>query len=119
LPGDAPIPDWAARLFVCAITRTEKELTIVCPQRSIPAGSACDSDWRCLRIDGSFDLNQTGVIASLAGPLAAAGIGIFVVSTYDTDYVLVRDANIERAVVVMSDAGHEVCSGDNERQRRA
>lgn len=111
--NDAPIPDWAAMTSFCSITRTQKELTIVCPQNIIPFGCECDTDWRCFRIDGSFDLNQIGVISSLAAPLARAGISIFVVSSFDTDYILVKKEKVEQAVTVLSDNGHLIARPEN------
>ena len=106
--SDTPIPDWAVTASLCSITRTDKELTVVCPQNIIPADIKHERDWRCFRIDGSFDLNQIGVISSLAAPLAQAGISIFVVSSYDTDYILVKEQKVEQAVAVLSDNGHSI-----------
>ena len=93
---------------LCSITRTKKDLTIVCPQNIIPPDSESDLNWRCFRIDGTFDLNQIGVISSLAAPLAQADISIFVISTYDTDYILVKDQKVEHAVSVLIDYGHMI-----------
>ena len=103
-----PIPDWAATTMMCSVTRTKKELTIVCPKMIIPAESDCDCNWRCFRIDGGFDLDEIGVIASVSVPLAEAGISIYVVSTYDTDYFLVKDIAAEKAFAVLKDSGHKI-----------
>ncbi len=105
-PHIASIPEWALMTPLCSITRTEKELTIVCPQSVVPAGSECDKNWRCFRIDGSFDFNQIGIISSLATPLAKGSISIFVVSTYDTDYILVKEEKVEHAITVLTNDGH-------------
>ena len=105
-PHIASIPEWALMTSLCSITRTEKELTIVCPQSVVPPGCECDKNWRCFRIDGSFDFNQIGVISSLATPLAEGGISIFVVSTYDTDYILVKEEKVEHAITVLTNDGH-------------
>jgi hypothetical protein len=113
--SDAPIPEWAVTASLCSITRTEKELTVVCPQNIILAGVKHESNWRCFRVGGSFDLNQTGVISSLAAPLARAGISIFVVSSYDTDYILVKDKKIEQTIAVLSDNGHLITAGPSYR----
>ncbi len=104
----APIPDWAATTMMCSITRTNKELTIVCPQNIIPADADYDCNWRCFRIDGSFDFDEIGVIASVSVPLAESGISIYVVSTYDTDYFLVKDIAAEKAVTVLTDNNHKI-----------
>jgi hypothetical protein len=108
LPATAPIPDWALGGSFCSITRTETELTIVCREDAIPSDSECVRNWRCLRVDGRFDLDETGVIASLSEPLAEAGISIYVVSSYDTDYLLVQGEMLKRAVSVLCDRGHVV-----------
>lgn len=108
LPNTAPIPDWALTETPVSITRTDKELTIVCAQDIIPLELQCDFNWRCFKIDGSFDLNQTGVISSISSPLANAGISIYVISTYDTDYFLVQDKNLEQTISTLSNAGHSI-----------
>jgi len=108
LPNTAPIPDWALTETPVSITRTDKELTIVCAQDIIPLELQCDFNWRCFKIDGSFDLNQIGVISSISSPLADAGISIYVISTYDTDYFLVQNENLEQAISTLSDIGHNI-----------
>jgi hypothetical protein len=108
-----PIPEWAAAASFCSITRTQKELTVVCPQNIIASDCECDADWMCFRVDGSFDLNQIGVISSLAAPLAQAGISIFVVSSYDTDYILVKKGKGEQAVTVLTNSGHSIAGLEN------
>jgi len=102
------IPDWAVKATMCSITQTKKELTIVCPQNIIPVDTNYDGNWRCFRIDGSFDLDEIGVIASVSVPLAEAGISIYVVSTYDTDYFLIKDIAAEKAVTVLTDNNHKI-----------
>src|SRR5210317_1705199 len=81
LPNTAPIPDWAAAQSLASITRTEKELTIVCRPEILPSQYQSGLKWRCFKIAGSFDLNQIGVISSISSPLADAGISIYVIST--------------------------------------
>ena len=110
LPADAaapPIPDRAA-LF--SVTRTSEELSIVCPAADAPGDAQVESGWRALAVEGPLDFGLTGILASLAQPLAAAGIPIFALSTYDTDYVLVRAPALEAAVAALRDAGHTVTS---------
>jgi hypothetical protein len=108
LPKDAPIPDWALTQSLISITRSEKELTIVCRQDIIPSEPQSDLNWRCFRIDGSFDLNQIGVISSISSPLADAGVSIYVISTYDTDYFLVKENNLDKTISTLSNSGHSV-----------
>lgn len=114
LDGAAQIPAWGSLVDVGAdaglvsITRTPDELTIVCPQHHVPDGIQAERDWRCIRVAGPLDLALTGVLASLAEPLAQARISIFAVSTYDTDYLMVKDKHLDRAMHVLLRAGHRV-----------
>jgi uncharacterized protein len=108
LEPTARIPDWATAQPWFSITRTPSELSIVCPEEPVPAEVSCDRGWRVLELQGPFDLATTGVVASIAGPLAAAGVSLFVVSTYDTDYVLVKDAALGEAISALAARGHRV-----------
>lgn len=109
LSPDAPLPAWADAGPFVSITRTRDELSIVCAQWTVPAGVSRDVDWRCLKVEGPFDLaTTTGVLASLAMPLARAGISLFVVATFDTDYLLVKDQALPRAVPALSGEGYRV-----------
>ena len=97
------IPSWALELhegFV-SITRTPDELSIVCPQEAVPPDTEVEEDWRALVIPGPIPFEATGVLAALTVPLAEAGIPIFAISTYDTDYVLVREKYLDRALHVL------------------
>ena len=103
LPASDRIPSWALELhegFV-SITRTPDELSIVCPQEAVPPDTQVEEDWRALVVAGPIPFEATGVLSALANPLAEAGIPIFAISTYDTDYVLVREKNLERALHVL------------------
>ncbi len=97
-----------------ALARTESELSLVLPEECIgPGGPAVESarverGWRCLEVIGPLDLSLTGVLAQLSAPLAAAGIPVFVVSTYSTDEILVREAHLERAVAALTEHGYRV-----------
>lgn len=108
--GTEPIPDWSVQgLF--SITRTEDELSIVCPQANVPLevqSSGFEKDWRCFKVEGPLDFALTGVLAAIAVPLAEAGISIFAISTYDTDYVLVKQADLDRATQTLLQAGHQM-----------
>jgi uncharacterized protein len=107
LEADAAIPSWARGDFV-SITRTPEELSIVCRDDSVPRTVRADRAWRCLALQGPFALDQTGIAAELTRVLAAAGVSVFVVATFDTDYVLVPDRLIERAVSALRGASHAV-----------
>ena len=80
----------------------------MCDVAKVPAGVKAEGPWSVLAVRGPLDLNITGVLAGLATPLATAGISIFAVSTYDTDYVLVRDHDMDRAVRVLREVGHDI-----------
>jgi hypothetical protein len=106
LSGDA-IPEWAAGEFF-SITRTAEELSVVCDAKLVPDGVRHEGGWRALQVAGPLDFALTGVLASIAVPLAEAGVSIFAVSTFDTDYVLVKQNNVERAAQVLQAAGHRL-----------
>lgn len=107
LDAKAPMPEWAQGEFVSS-TRTHDELSLVCPQRNVPATVKCERDWRVLKAQGQFDFGLTGILASLAAPLAKAEISIFSISTFDTDYVLVKQAKLQQAIEVLRRAKHWV-----------
>ena len=104
-PDDA-VPSWAGAGEFRAVTRTASELSIVCRDASVPAAVTANRGWRAIAVDGTLDFALTGVLAALASPLAAAGVSIFAMSTYDTDYVLVKQDTLDRAVAALTQAGH-------------
>lgn len=77
------------------------ELSITLPQEKIPGGVLAERDWRAFKLEGDLELASIGVIASLTKPLAEAGISVFNVSTYETNYVLVEEKNLARAKKVL------------------
>lgn len=117
LDADAVVPQWALQGDFFSVTRTPKsdldpgqpgELSIVCSQANAPAEVRAERGWRCLRVQGTLDFGLTGILASLASPLAEAGISVFAVSTFDTDYLLVKSDTLERTLQVLSKAGHKI-----------
>ena len=108
LDQDAPVPHWAQTSRFFSITRTAHELSVVCAQDAVPAGVRHRGGWRCLCVQGPLDFALTGILESLAAPLAGAGIPIFAISTYDTDVILVQDTDLERAREALECAGHQV-----------
>jgi hypothetical protein len=106
-PGE-PLPEWAAEGEFVSATRTATELSLVCPQERVPAEARSEPGWRCLRVKGPLGFGMTGILASLAAPLASSGVSIFVISTYDTDYLLVQERDLGRATDALSRAGHAV-----------
>lgn len=105
---DSPIPSWATTGSFFSITRTADELSIICREDSVPEDITCERGWRCLRLAGAMAFSVIGVLASLTAPLADAGISIFAVSTFDTDYLLVKAEDLGRAVDTLRQNGHTV-----------
>ena len=106
--GKAPVPQWAIGDDFVSISRTRDELSIICPERNVPQGTACSGGWRILKCEGPLDYNLIGIVASLAEPLADAGVSIFPLATHDTDYVLVREPQLELAIQALTNYGHAV-----------
>ncbi|MFD7654834.1 ACT domain-containing protein [Actinosynnema sp. NPDC059797] len=109
LPADAPVPAGLLDLpgLVC-VTRTPDELSVVCPSEHAPRTDASQPGWRLLTVRGPLEFTLTGIMAALSGELAAAGVSLFALSTYDTDHLLVKAADLGRAVQALRNSGHEV-----------
>ncbi|MCM3584874.1 ACT domain-containing protein [Mesobacillus maritimus] len=109
LPPTETIPLWALNADVFSITRTDEELSIVCPSECLAINEALkdvEKDWKCIRVEGVLDFSLTGILASLANPLAENKISIFAISTFNTDYLLIKAHSIEKAKVVLENEGH-------------
>lgn len=106
-PSD-PTPGWATGVGFVSTTRTEEELSVMCRDASIPPDVTAERGWRLLRVAGTLDFSLTGIVHALTGPLAEAGISVFVVSTFDTDYLAVREPACDRAVECLTGAGFPV-----------
>ena len=102
----ADIPPWAQAGNFFSITRTEEELSLVCSQEVVPDGVLCEKGWRCIMVVGPLDFSLTGILASLTASLTEVGISVFAISTFDTDYLLVKADNLKRAVLKLQEAGH-------------
>lgn len=113
LPVDAPWPVPAAGTSFWSATRTAGEVSVVCPEDESPSGDdvSVEPDWRALEVAGPLEFSMVGVMAGLTAPLADVDVSVFVVSTYDTDYVLVHAAALERAIEALRAAGHTVHAG--------
>ena len=109
------IPEWAHGEFV-SVTRTGDELSIVCPDRDVPDDVQRESGWRCLRVAGKLDFSLVGIIATITAILADADISTFVVSTFDTDYLLVREFDLDGATAALLAAGHSVSNSNGHEQ---
>jgi len=107
LAADAPFPSWALGEFV-SISRSADELSVVCVEDALPADVRCERSWRCLRVAEKLDFEAVGILASLTAPLAEAGISVFVVSTFDTDYLMVREQSFALASEVLQACGHKL-----------
>ena len=81
---------------------------MVCPGTFVPEGIECESEWRVLKLEGPFEFSEVGVLASVTAPLADAGVSLFAVSTFDTDYVLVKEERLDLAVAALRERSHEV-----------
>ncbi len=108
LPATAPVPDWAGSDVFTSVTRTGEELSILCPAAQVPAGTKHESGWRLLKLQGPFAFTETGILAAVLAPLAAAKIGILAMATFDTDYVLVKSTRLAEARQALEAAGHAV-----------
>jgi uncharacterized protein len=106
-PGES-IPAWAWQGDFVTVSRTPEELSVLCAEGGVPEDVQAERGWRCLKLAGPFDFALTGVLASVLGPLAEARISILAVSTFDTDYVLVRADRLEQALHALREAGHTV-----------
>jgi hypothetical protein len=108
LDKDAPIPDWAFQGGLFSVTRTKDELSIVCPLINVPKGIICNQGWSCLKIKGPLDLSSTGIISSITATLERENISLFSISTYDTDYVMVKEKDLEKAIFALTEGGHRI-----------
>lgn len=107
LPPESPEPAWPRGTFT-SVTRTPLELSIVCDEDAVPSEIQAERGWRMLTVEGPIPFETTGVAAALVSPLAAAGVSVFLISTFDTDYLLLKDAVFERGLALLRQAGHDV-----------
>lgn len=108
-----PVPPWATRDTFFSVTRTAEELSVVCETAAVPQGIQAEHDRRAFAVQGPLDFNAIGILAELSGRLAAATVSLFVVSTYDTDYLFVRDVDVNRSTAALREAGHSVLGDTN------
>lgn len=104
----AEVPGWVREGIFISITRTADELSIVCAESAVPDDVQAERGWRILQIQGPLYFGLVGVLASITAPLADAGVSVFTISTYDTDYVLVKGPDLRRAVQALEAVGHTV-----------
>lgn len=105
LDPSVPIPGWALNSEFFSAVKTSAELSIVCSSANIPEGILREDGWRALGVIGALDFSAVGVLASIANPLAASGISIFVISTFSTDYILIKQVHLHGSCVALEEAG--------------
>jgi uncharacterized protein len=105
---DSELEMWFLSEPFFVMLRSDDTLTIVCSQEKVPPEVQQERGWRALKIEGSFDFPETGILESVLKPLAEAALGIFAVSSFETDYVLVKDGDFEVARRALEESGHDV-----------
>jgi len=108
LEPDAEIPPWARTGHFWSVTRSDSELSVVCRQDDVPTDASAERGFVAFEVAGPLDFSLTGVVASLAMPFADEGIPVFFLSTFETDYLLVREHDLHRSVEALTNAGHSV-----------
>jgi hypothetical protein len=108
LSPEAELPTWAREGELWAAVRTRGELSIVCEERYIPPEVRTERGWMALQVEGPLDFSLVGVLASLSAVLSDAGVSIYTLSTYDTDYILFKESAKERALAALQGAGYLV-----------
>lgn len=106
LDANAAIPTWADGDGFVTITRSPFELSIVCLATRVPSGTKTDGGWSCMRFVGPFAFGATGIVLSVVRPLSEGGLGVFVVSTFDGDHLLIKLDDLPTAMALLTDAGH-------------
>ena len=108
LPPGSPAPDWAFGDGCVSITAAEDEVSVVCRSDRVPGGVETSDGWSAVKVTTRFDLDEPGVVLAAVKPISQAGLGIFVLSTYYRDYILVRTAEMDRVRRLWTEAGHEI-----------
>ena len=103
------LPAGALEAELCFVGKTDEELSLVCEPTFVPEDALeCDDGWRAFRIEGVLDFSMVGVLAEISAALAQVRVSLFAVSTYNTDYILVKSQNLERALSALESAGYEI-----------
>jgi hypothetical protein len=116
LPPGASHPAWESGAFM-AVIQSAEGISVMCEESAVPLGTKARTGFRCLEIAGSFEIESIGVVAAAVQPLAAAGISVFVFSTWQTDYLFVQHGDLDRAIAALTQAGHKVHSPSPDRRR--
>ena len=110
LPASDPVPDWVSGASFATVSRTPEELSITIDQDLVPAGVRSERDYRAIRVAGVLPPDLIGILVAIGAPLAEAKLPIFAISTFDTDYVLIRSRDLDRALTALRQAGHRISS---------
>jgi hypothetical protein len=102
LPMDKPIPEWVYGEGFWSVTRTDEECSVVCDEEQLPDEIEAERNWLALKVKGPLDFSLTGILSSLLDPLAGAGISVFALSTYNTDYLLIKADRYGEALSVLA-----------------
>jgi len=113
LPAEASLPDWTLKASLISLTRTADEFSLICPMDHLPPTAKAEGPWACIRLEGPFAFSEVGILAAFINPLAENGIPILAISTYDTDYVLVREDFAGLALAALQKSGHELLNEDD------
>ncbi len=108
LPAGCPLPAWFVGGTLSSVTSSADETSIVCAANIVPPDITVESGWRAIKVVGPLDFGLTGILCSIAQPLAEAEVSIFALSTYDTDYVLVKESALTTAIAALSSFGHRI-----------
>jgi uncharacterized protein len=108
LDPQTEFPSWALKSPFFSITKTADELSVVCEHSAVPASVKAETDWRAFRVVGTLDFSLTGILSAIANPLAQEKISLFAISTFDTDYVLIKSATWESAKQALRAAGFSI-----------
>ncbi|CAF1385312.1 unnamed protein product [Rotaria magnacalcarata] len=109
LSPSSSLPSWAFTGPFYSITKTNDELSIITMDNNqLPKDIQCERNWKCFKLLGPFPFDITGVLTSVLNPLAKADVGILAISTFDTDYVMVKDNNLQVAIDVLKQHGHTI-----------
>ena len=91
-----------------SLSVTEDEISLVCVESAAPEGADVEGGWRCLKVEGPLNFSEVGILSSLTTTLADAGVSLFAISTWETDYLMVKEETLARALEVLSEAGHNL-----------
>jgi uncharacterized protein len=108
LPAGTGVPGWGFAGLFASVTRSQEEVSIVCAEENVPAEVKAERGWAGFQLEGPFPFSMTGVLSAFIEPLAQRGISIFAVSTFDTDYVFVKEGCVGPAMLALRRAGHRL-----------